>query len=165
MKGNNIMTVTEQLTALGLQLDRKSKNSMRLESIDNSLKIDGFSFPSDAEKRRYIELKLLEQRREIFDLLVCGAVGISYPLKDGKKTLSYQPTFTYSKHISNAPKRDHRSENSNNSLFSLEQISFLLTLFRLRSRITKFLLLQLLNCNYPRRYVWGHQGLVYKKRG
>jgi hypothetical protein len=92
------MTVTEQLTALGLQLDRKSRNSIRLESIDDSLKIDGFSFPSDAEKRRYIELKLLEQRREIFDLLVCGAVGISYPLKDGKKTLSYQPTFTYSKH-------------------------------------------------------------------
>ncbi len=91
------MTVTEQLTALGLQLDRKSRNSMRLELIDNSLKIDGLSFPSDAEKRRYIELKLLEQRREIFDLLVCGAVGISYPLKDGKKTLSYQPTFTYSK--------------------------------------------------------------------
>ncbi|MDQ3636209.1 MAG: DUF1064 domain-containing protein [Acidobacteriota bacterium] len=94
---NNIMTVTEQLAALGLQLDRKSRNSMRLDSIDNSLKIDGFSFPSDAEKRRYIELKLLEQRREIFDLLVCGAVGISYPLKDGKRTLSYQPTFTYSK--------------------------------------------------------------------
>ena len=91
------MTVTEQLNNLGLQIDRKSRSFMRLELIDDSLRIDGFTFPSDKEKRRFIELKLLEQKRMIFDLLVCDSVGISYPLKDGKKQVSYTPTFTYSR--------------------------------------------------------------------
>ncbi|MDQ3636082.1 MAG: DUF1064 domain-containing protein [Acidobacteriota bacterium] len=134
------MTVTEQLTALGLQLDRKSKNSMRLESIDNSLKIDGFSFLSYAEKRRYIELKLLEQRREIFDLLVCGAVGISYPLKDGKKTLSYQPTFTYSKQGERVFEdvRKMQSETNKRKIQMMkEQIGLKLKLFDSRLMIRK----------------------------
>ncbi len=87
-----VKTANDFLESLGLNLDENSKRGIRLEMKNNDLFIDGFHFPSDAEKRRFIELKIKLARGEIQGLVVAASAGVSYKL-DGAE--SYKPTFVY----------------------------------------------------------------------
>lgn len=88
-------TINNFLKSLGLSIDERSRRGLRLEIKDNDLAIDGYRFPSDAEKRRYIELKIRANNGEIQDLFVAAPAGVSYRLTDGRDTLRYTPTFIY----------------------------------------------------------------------
>ncbi|MEZ5427294.1 MAG: hypothetical protein R2747_13575 [Pyrinomonadaceae bacterium] len=90
-----LKTTNEFLESLGLRLDQSARRGIRLEIKDGDLSIDGYRFPSDAEKRRYIELRIKANRGEIHSLLVAGPAGVSYRLRDGCDTLRYCPTFIY----------------------------------------------------------------------
>src|SRR5688500_16029282 len=106
-------TAKDFLASLGLNLDETARRGIRLDMKGSDLFIDGFSFPSDSEKRRYVELKIKLARGEIQGLQVGSAVGVCYKL-DGAD--SYRPTFAYFNRLGEIVLEDARKLQSKTNL-------------------------------------------------
>jgi hypothetical protein len=112
-------TAKDFLESLGLILDERTRRGIRLEIKNDDPFIDGFLFPSDAEKRRYVELKIKSATGEIQNLIVASAAGVSYKL-DGAE--SYQPTFLYFNRFGELVLEDARKFQSAENLQKIEMM-------------------------------------------